>query len=98
MHVDGDWQAVEVVLSKDIATVGEYLQIWNLKLSAAKMVSAAFHLNNKEAKHALKVNYSNPALLPRAKYLGATLDRSLMYHWNLESLCILQEADITPRH
>jgi len=25
MHTDGDWQAVERVLSKDTATIGEYL-------------------------------------------------------------------------
>jgi len=36
MHADGDWQAVEVVLSKDMATVGEYLQTWKLKLSTTK--------------------------------------------------------------
>jgi len=51
MHADGDWQAVEGVLTKDMATVGEYLQVWRtwrLKLSTAITVSAAFHLNNKE--------------------------------------------------
>jgi len=26
MHADGDWQAVEGVLTKVMATVGEYLQ------------------------------------------------------------------------
>jgi len=26
MHADGDWQAVEGVLTKDMATVGEYFQ------------------------------------------------------------------------
>jgi len=26
MHADGDWQAFEGVLTKDMATVGEYLQ------------------------------------------------------------------------
>ena len=46
MHADGDWQAVEGALSKDMATVGEYLQTWKLKLSTKKTVSAAFHLNN----------------------------------------------------
>jgi len=30
MHADGDWQAVEGVLTKDMATVGEYLQTWKL--------------------------------------------------------------------
>ena len=34
MHADGDWLAVEEgALSKDMATLGEYLQTWKLKLS-----------------------------------------------------------------
>jgi len=53
MHADGDWQAVEGVLTKDITTVGEYLQTWTLKLSTTKTESAAFQLNNKEAKREL---------------------------------------------
>jgi len=32
MHADGDWQAVEEVLSKKMATIGEHLQTWKLKL------------------------------------------------------------------
>jgi len=47
MHADGDWQAVEGVLSKDMATIGEYLQTWKLRLNITKVVSAAFHLDNK---------------------------------------------------
>jgi len=35
-HADGDWQAVEGVLNKDMATLGEYLQTWKLKLSTTK--------------------------------------------------------------
>jgi len=31
MHADGDWKAVEGVLSNDIATVDEYLQTWKAK-------------------------------------------------------------------
>ena len=58
MHADGDWKAVEAVVTKDMSTVGEYLQTWKLKLSTAKTVSAAFHLN-KEAKRELKVKYNN---------------------------------------
>jgi len=50
---------VEGVLSKDMATIGEYLEP---KLSNIKMVSAAFHLNNKEAKRELKVNFNNETL------------------------------------
>jgi len=88
MHTDGDWQAVEGVLSKYMAIVCGYLQTWNLKLSTTKTVSAAFHLNNKEAKRELKVNYSNETLpfCPEPKYLGVTLVRSFTYRRHLESL------------
>jgi len=89
MPADGDWQAVEGALSKDMATLGEYLQTWKLKLSTTKTVSAVFHLNKKEAKCELKVNFNNETLpfCSEPKYLGITLDRSLMYHRHLESLC-----------
>ena len=87
MHADGDWQAVEGVLTKYMATVGEYLQTWKPKLSITKMVSAAFHLNNKEAKRELKVKYNNETLpfCSEPKYLRVTLDRSVTYCLPLES-------------
>jgi len=96
IHADGDWQAVEGVLTKDMETVGEYLQTWTLKLSTTKTVSAAFHLKNKEAKRELKVNFHNETLpfFSEPKYLGVTLDRSLMYRRHLESL---RKTDITRR-
>jgi len=62
MHADRDWQAVEGVLSKDMATIDEHLQALKLTLSTTKTVSAAFHLNNKEAKRELKVNFNNETL------------------------------------
>jgi len=88
MHADGDWLAVEGALSKDMATLGEYLQTWKLKLSTTKTVSTVFHLNNKEAKRELKVNFNNENLpfSSEPKYLGLTLDRSLTYHRHLQSL------------
>ena len=81
MHADGDWLAVEGALSKVMATLGEYLQTWKLKLSTMKMVLAVFHLNNKDAKHKLKVNFNNETLpfCSEPKYLGVTLDRLLTY-------------------
>jgi len=87
MHADGDGQAVEGVLSKDMATIDEYLQTWKLKLSTTKTVSAAFHLNNKEAKRELKVSCNNEILpfFPEPKYLWIKLDRSLTYRRHLES-------------
>jgi len=39
-----------------MAIVGEYLQIWKLKLSTTKAVLVVFHLNNKEGKRELKIN------------------------------------------
>ena len=38
MHADGDWQAVEGVLSKDLATVGEYVPTWKRNRSTTKTV------------------------------------------------------------
>jgi len=46
----------------DIATLGEHLQTWKVKLSTTKTVSAVFHLNNKEAKCEVKVNFNNETL------------------------------------
>jgi len=88
MHAAGDWQAVEGVLTKDMATLGEYVQTWKLKLSTTKMVSAVFHLNNKEAKRELKVNINNETLpfCSEPNYLGVTLDRSLTFRRNLKAL------------
>jgi len=88
MHADADWQAVERVLSKDMANTNEYLvQTWKLKLNTPKTVSPVFHFN-KEAKRELKVNHSNETLpfSPESKNLGVTLYRSLTYHRHLESL------------
>jgi len=48
MHAGGDWQAVERVLSKDMATIDEYLQTWKLKLSTEKSVSAVFLLTTRK--------------------------------------------------
>ena len=76
MRADGDWQGVEGVLTKDMATVCEYLQTWKLKLSTTKTMPAAFHLNNKEAKRELKFKYNSETLpfCSEPKYLGVTLD------------------------
>ena len=88
MHADEDWHVVEGVLSKDMATVDEYLQTGKLKLRTTKTVRAVFHLNNKEAKRELKVNHNNETLpfCSEPKYLGVTLDRSLTYRRHLKSL------------
>jgi len=71
MLSNGDWHAVEGILSKDMAIIAKYLDTWKMKLSAAEALSAVFQLNNKEAKHELKVNFNNeqrnPVLLHRTQ-------------------------------
>ena len=86
MHDDG--AAVEGVLSKDMASVCEYLQTWKLKLGTTKTVAAAFHLRNKAAERELKVNFNKETLpfCSKPKYLGVTLDRPLTYRRHLHSL------------
>ena len=87
-HSSGNWKDLEGTLSQDMSTLSAYLQTWRLKLSHTKMVTAAFHLNNREAKRELKV-YNNGRLLPfcpTPTYLGVKLDRSLTFHHHLVAL------------
>ena len=77
----------EGVLGKDLATLAAYLQTWQLTLSWSKTVSAAFHLNNREAGCKLNISLDGK-YLPFSQiptYLGVKLDRSLTYHQHLES-------------
>ena len=77
LHLSGNWKDLEVTLSEDMSTLSAYVQTWRLKLSDTKTVMAAFQLNNREAKHELKV-CNNDTLLPFhpiPTYLGLKLDR-----------------------
>ena len=88
LYASRDWKAVEGTLSQDITTLSAYLQTWRLKLSNKKTVTAAFHLNNREAKRELNV-YNNGSLLqpcPVPTYLGVELDRSLSFRHHLKAL------------
>ena len=86
MNMIQNWQMKSLALSKDMATLGEYLQTSKPKLSTTKTVLAVFHLNNKEAKRELKVNFNNETLpfCSEPKYLRVTLDKSLTYRRQLE--------------
>ena len=89
LHSSGNWKELEGTLSQDMSTLSAYLQTWRLKLSHTKMVMAAFHLNNREAKRELKV-YNNSRLLlfcPTPTYLGVKLDRLLTFRHHLVALC-----------
>ena len=88
LHSSGNRKDLEETLSQDMSTLSAYLQTWRLKLSHTKMVTAAFHLNNREAKRELKV-YNNGRLLPfcpTPTYLGIKLDRSLTFCDHLVAL------------
>ena len=80
LHSSGNWKDLEGTLSQDMSTLSSYLQTWRLKLSHTRMM-AAFHLNNQEAKHELKVYNNNKLLLfcPTPTYLGVKLDRLLTF-------------------
>ena len=88
LHSSGNWKDLEGTSSQDISTLSVYLQTWRLKLSHTKTVTAAFHLNNREAKRELKV-YNNDRLLPfcpAPTCLGVKLDRSLTFRHHLVAL------------
>ena len=88
LHSSGNWKDLEGTLRHDMYTLSAYLQTWRLKLSHTKTVTAAFHLNNREAKCELKV-YNNGRLLPfcpSPTYLGVKLDRSLTLCHHLVAL------------
>ena len=55
LHSSGNWKDLDGTLSQDMTTLSAYLQTWRLKLSHTKTMTAAFHLNNREAKCELKV-------------------------------------------
>ena len=68
-----------------------------MKLSHTKTVTAAFHLNNQEAKRELKI-YNNGRLLPfcpTSTYLGVKLDRSLTFRHHLVALRKKQSSRVT---
>ena len=85
LHSSGNWKDLEGTLSQDMSTLSAYLQTWRLKLSHTKTVTAAFSLNNREAKRELKVYNNNRLLLfcTTPTYLGVKLDRSLTFRHHL---------------
>ena len=88
LHSFGNWKDLEGTLSQDMSTLSAHFQTWKLKLSHTKTVTAAFHLNNREAKRELKV-YNNGRLLPFSPtptYLGLKLDRLLAFRHHLVAL------------
>jgi len=96
MHADGCWQAVEGVLSKDVATIHKYLQTWKLKLSTAKRMSQSSTSTTR------KLNASSKSILitKPCRLLWARAPRSNVgqdAHVLPIPRVTLPEADITRR-
>ena len=82
------WKEMEEGLNKDMTILVYYLRIWRLQLSIGKTVSAAYHLNNREAKRELDVCVDNKRMVfqQAPKYLGGRLDRMLNFKQHLEEV------------
>ena len=97
LHSSENWKDLEETLSQDMSTLSAYLRTWRLKPSHTKTVTAAFHLNNQEAKRELKV-YNNGSLLPfcpTPTYLGVKLDRLLTFCYHLVTVCKKLSSHVT---
>ena len=97
LHSSGNWKDLEETLSQDMSALSAYLQIWRLKLSHTKTVTAAFHLSNRETKREIKVYNNNRHLpfCPIPTYLGVKLDRSLTFRQHLVALCKKISSHVT---
>ena len=81
------WETIESGLTADMGILSTYLKNWRLKLSVAKTMSSAFHLNNREASHELNIKVNNRLQFQGTPtYLGVKLDRTLMFRQHLENL------------
>ena len=96
LHSSGNWKDLEETLSQDMSTLSAYLQTWRLKLSHTKTVTAAFHLNNREAKRELKV-YNNGRLLPLCSPLLILSKTEQIAHVS-SSFCGIAQKTIIARH
>jgi hypothetical protein len=52
------WKAMEDGLNRDMGILADYLHKWHLQVSMGKTVSAAYHLNNRDARRELGSHFS----------------------------------------
>ncbi|XP_038075621.1 uncharacterized protein LOC119743290 [Patiria miniata] len=97
MFADKGWETIESGLMADMDTLSTYLSNWHLKLSVAKTMSSAFHLNNREASRELNIIVNNNRLQFQATptYLGVKLDRTYPDVPPTPRKCV--SKDISPR-
>ena len=89
LHSSGNWKD----LSQGMSTLSAYFQTWRLKLSHTKTMMAAFHLNNLDTKHELKIYTTVDC--PTPTYHGVKLDRSLTFRHHLMALCKKLSSRVT---
>ena len=97
LHSSRNWKDLEGTLNQDMSTLSAYLQTGRLKLSHTKMVTAAFHLNNRDAKRELN-DYNNGRFLPfclTPTYFGVKLDRPLTFCHHLVTLRKKRSSRVT---
>ena len=72
---------VEEKLMKCLSELSDYYHANRLKANPGKTVSCMFHLNNRQAAHALELQWNSVKIEHDAgpKYLGVTLDRMLSF-------------------
>lgn len=63
-HQFKDWAELENVLSQDIAALKAFFDRWYLKMNISKLMSTAFHLDNKQAQRTLRVMVNDKILPP----------------------------------
>ena len=82
------WKEMEEGLNNDMTILVDYLRKWRLQLNIDKTVSAAYHLNNREAKRELGVFVDNKRLVfqQAPKYPGVRLYRMLNFKQHLEEV------------
>ena len=85
MHPTSNWKTLEEILRQDMTTISWYPQKGKFKLSTAKAVSAALHVNNKEVRRELFITVEGRALSYSAEpmYLGIKLNKVLTFRRHL---------------
>ena len=82
------WKEMEEGTNNDMTILLDYLRKWRLQLSIGKRVSAAYHLNIREAKREQDVFVDNKRLVLQQapKYISVRLDRMLNFKQHLEEV------------
>ena len=81
LHSTSDFQEIESAVSNDLDCLRKYFRHWRLKLNTTETVCNVFHLANHFANYKLQVKTSGQTIQhdPAPKYLGVTLDRTLLF-------------------